>query len=278
MLGKFLSTVQNASEETQAEERIWRISQRHLNLLEFCPRSFQEKILERREPPLAATQRESQMAGSHFHLLMQQRELGLPIDRFLADDEKLAAWLNGFLENAPTLLSPNPLTTPPEFRQAEHERTLSFQGVLLVVRYDLLVGVDRNAQILDWKTYPRPQNPKWLERNWQTRLYPFVLAETSEYEPSEISMTYWFVTSQGSDEPQCWRFEYSQAKHDRTRRDLTRQLDRFQTWWQAYQNGVPFPSRWDLERTCDRTDCTCPRNESTNEAVLSVADISEVSI
>ncbi|MGC9504179.1 PD-(D/E)XK nuclease family protein [Baaleninema sp.] len=265
-------------------EGIWRIAQHHLNLWEICPRLFQEKVLERREPPLEAEHREAQMAGNRFHLLMQQRELGLPIDRFLEEEPRLGRWLQNFLENAPVLLSPNPLDVAAERRQAEHERTLSFQGVLLVVRYDLLVCRDRSAQILDWKTYPRPKTPKSLEKNWQTWLYPFVLAETSEYDPEDISMTYWFTESQAEasegDEPQYWQFAYSQEKHRQTRQRLTRLLAQFQERWQAYQKGTPFPSRWQLGRTdCPKQDhCVCPHGEDSQTHRWSVADIPEVSI
>jgi hypothetical protein len=61
---------------------------------------------------------------------------------------------------------------------------------------------DDLAQILDWKTYPKPQNRRWVEQNWQTLLYPYVLAETSDYLPEQISMTYWFVQSEQPSKPE----------------------------------------------------------------------------
>ncbi|WP_071591970.1 PD-(D/E)XK nuclease family protein [Baaleninema simplex] len=278
MSEKFSEVFPTRSHREPNAERVWRMSQHHLNLWQACPHLFQEKVLERRDPPLEAEHREAQMAGNRFHLLMQQRELGLPIEPFAEEDDRLGQWLQSFLKNAPDLLESNPLDVPPERRQAEHERTLSFQGVLLVVRYDLLACRDRSAQILDWKTYPRPQDPTWLEHHWQTRLYPFVLAETSDYEPEEISMTYWFAESQGRDELPYLQCDYSRQKHQQIERALTQLLEQFQEHWHAYKNGTPFPSRWQLGQTCRRSHCPCPRDNTTPMEGWSVADIPEVSI
>jgi ATP-dependent exoDNAse (exonuclease V) beta subunit len=59
---------------------------------------------------------------------------------------------------------------------------------LLTVIYDLLIEAEDNAQILDWKTYPQPKEQNRLAKDWQTRLYLYVLAETSDYLPEQISM------------------------------------------------------------------------------------------
>jgi hypothetical protein len=64
---------------------------------------------------------------------------------------------------------------------------------LLTVIYDLILLESDRAVIFDWKTYLKPIDADKLAKNWQTRLYLYVLAETSAYPPDSLSMTYWFV-------------------------------------------------------------------------------------
>ena len=161
-----------------------RLSQGQLNLLERCPRQFQHIYLDQLGSPANPEQKERQTWGSRFHLLMQQRELGLPIESLVQEDPQLQCWMTAFASAAPEILTPD---TNNQFRESEHCRTLQVQDYLLTVVYDLLIADDRTAQILDWKTYPKPQNKRKLEQNWQTRLYLYVLAETSDYLPEQIS-------------------------------------------------------------------------------------------
>jgi len=63
--------------------QLLRLSQGHLNLLETCPRKFQHTYLEQLNSPANPEHEERQTLGSRFHLLMQQREMGLPINSFL---------------------------------------------------------------------------------------------------------------------------------------------------------------------------------------------------
>ena len=89
------------------------------------------------------------------------------------------------------------LSEPKEnsWREAEHSRTMGHGDFVLTVIYDLLIAQPDKAIILDWKTYRQPQKRANLAKNWQTRLYLYVLVETSEYTPEQITMTYWFVKS-----------------------------------------------------------------------------------
>jgi hypothetical protein len=224
---------------------MFHLSQSHLNLLQTCPRKFQQIYLEQLGFPIAPEHQDRLNWGQYFHLLMQQRELGLPIDRISAP---LHQTVEAFVQAAPEIFQ-----TAPDTRQSEHRRSLEFQGYLLTVIYDLLILDDRQAQILDWKTYPRPQQSGWLKQNWQTRLYPFVLAETSQYDPEQISMTYWFIqgqVNQGNPEqepsdrpcqPASITYPYSLQHHQQTRQDLTHLLTQFTTWFDRYQQGEPFP-------------------------------------
>jgi hypothetical protein len=129
------------------------LSQGQLNLLETCPRKFQHTYLEQLGTPISPEQQERLAWGSRFHLLMQQRELGLPVESLVEEDAQLQHWVTALVNAASDVLTPNPKT----FRESEHCRTLYFQDYVLTVIYDLLIEDETNAQILDWKTYPVPQ-------------------------------------------------------------------------------------------------------------------------
>ncbi len=243
-----------------------RLSQGQLNLLERCPRQFQHTYLEQLGSPINPEQQERQTWGSRFHLLMQQRELGLPIESLVQEDPQLQHWMSAFASAAPEILTPN---TNNQFRESEHCRTVQVQDYLLTVIYDLLIADARTAQILDWKTYPKPPNKRNLEQNWQTRLYLYVLAQTSDYLPEQISMTYWFVQSE--DKPQSIKFTYTQAQHEKTRQKLNRLLNQLTGWLQRYEQGEPFPQLAEGSKHCEYCQYVtrCDRDRYDGEEALS---------
>ncbi|HAA31632.1 MAG TPA: PD-(D/E)XK nuclease family protein [Cyanobacteria bacterium UBA8553] len=256
------------------------LSQGQFKLLETCPRKFQHIYLEQLGTPVSPDQQERLAWGSRFHLLMQQRELGLPVASLVEEDAQLQHWVTALVNAASDVLTPNPQT----FRESEHCRTLNFQGYLLTVIYDLLIEDEKSAQILDWKTYPQPKNRQWLATDWQTRLYLYVLAETSDYAVEQLSMTYWFVKSQPR--PQSLKFTYSAAQHDKTRQDLTTLLTQLSGWLQRYQyKGIDFPqvaestgrcSECNFAVRCQRTSESSTSN--SRDFFPNLADIQEVSI
>ncbi|MBW4638965.1 MAG: PD-(D/E)XK nuclease family protein [Gloeocapsa sp. UFS-A4-WI-NPMV-4B04] len=259
-----------------------RLSQGQLNLLERCPRLFQHTYLEQISSPGNPEQQERQTWGSHFHLLMQQRELGLPIASLVQEDTQLQCWMNAFASAAPEILTPD---TNSQFRESEHCRTLQVQDYLLTVIYDLLIADDL-AQILDWKTYPKPQNRRWVEQNWQTLLYPYVLAETSDYLPEQISMTYWFVQSE---QPQSLKFTYNNTQHQKTGQKLHKLLNQLTYWLERYEQGEPFPQVAAANKLCDScqfaTRCDRDNNSdlfqdsaAASTDILNIATIQEVAI
>lgn len=213
-----------------------RLSQGQLNLLESCPRKFQHIVINQLGTADAIAQQERLLQGAQFHLILQQWLLDLPVDSVLEEELQLQQWLAAFQEAAPRILDTEARQQP------ESDRTLEFAGCLLSVRYDLLLTSADHAKILDWKTYPRPKNAHWLEQNWQTRLYPFVLAETSSYLPEQISMVYWFFqTDQATSPPQSLTFQYNTRKHEQTRQELTHLLNQLAHWLNRYQAGESFP-------------------------------------
>ncbi|MBE9181356.1 PD-(D/E)XK nuclease family protein [Oculatella sp. LEGE 06141] len=257
-----------------------RLSQAQLNLLETCPRKFQHTYLDQLGSPMTPEQQDRLTWGSQFHLLMQQRELGLPMVPLDAEEGQLNRCMTAFVAAAPDLFQPRPGT-----RQSEHRRTLEFHGYLLTVIYDLLILSDRQAHILDWKTYPRPSQSERLRQNWQTRLYRFVLAETSAYEPEQILMTYWFIQAEHDQvlTPQSLSFPYTAEQQERDRQDLTTRLNQLTEWLQRYDQGEPFPQ---INETSSCPSChfvaRCQREAVDLSAesvdVLNLDDIQEVAL
>ena len=246
-----------------------RLSQSHLNSIDICPPKFQQIYLDGRGTIQDLKRRESMNWGSQFHLLMQQQELALPIASILAGDPELNSAFTA-------LVSAVGLKTRDDvWREAEHCRTLSRGSFVLTVIYDLLWAQSDRAIILDWKTYRQPQQADKLAHNWQTRLYLYVLAETSEYAPEQIEMTYWFVRS---GKPQNVTFKYNTLQHQQTERDLTALLANLEIWLQNYQlDGTDFPHRYDCEQKCPYYQSLCQDKEQ-RELMASIEEIEEISI
>lgn len=222
-----------------------RLAQGQLNLLETCPPQFQRIYLEQLATPMSPEQQQKLHWGSQFHLLMQQRELGLPIDALLGQDQQLQYALTALQETAPELF----LSHGNVLREAEHCRTLNIEDYLLTVVYDLLILEPSKGKIIDWKTYLQPENSAKLAKNWQTRLYLYVLAETSDYLPEEISMTYWFVKL--PTQPQQLTFSYNSTQHEKTRQDLTQLLTQLSHWLEDYLNHkTDFPHLDTCQGSC----------------------------
>jgi hypothetical protein len=257
-----------------------RLSQGQLNLLERCPRQFQHTYLEQLNSPANPEHEEKQTLGSRFHLLMQQREMGLPINSLLQADTQLQSWISAFANAAPEILTS--ATDNQTFRESEHYRTLQVQNYLLTVIYDLLIADHQQAQILDWKTYPKPPDKRNLAQNWQTLLYLYVLAETSEYLPENISMTYWFVQTEGR--PQNIKFTYSNRQHQQTAKKLNLLLNNLTTWLELYQQGQPFPQVVESSKACNycqfaiRCQRTQATDESTKGSLPNIDSIQEISL
>jgi PD-(D/E)XK nuclease superfamily len=201
------------------------LSQTHLQTLSTCPRKFQYSFLEQLALPRLDASSEQQQLGTQFHRLMQQHELTLDIQPLLQDNPKLQEWFRRFQQSPPPMILGS--------RQSEHQRTLAFQNATLIAIYDLLIQGQNQAQIIDWKTYRRPPNAQMLKDHWQTRLYPFILTETSDYLPEQLAMTYWFA--EPSKSGSHWiHFPYSHQLHRQTQADLERLLSSLQVWIQSF--------------------------------------------
>lgn len=252
-----------------------RLSQGQLSLLEYCPRRYQYTILESLSVPSSPELLAAQQWGDRFHLLMQQREMGLPIDPVLQADAELQTCLTQLQAQAPQLFDP----TGEIFRQSEHERSLIFHDYWLTGVYDLLRLWRDRAEIVDWKTYLQPKSRDFLQQDWQTRLYLYVLAATTDYPPDAIAMTYWFVRAEDPQThrqaPQQVRIAYSDAAHRQTQQDLERLTQRLTT---LLSTGEPLPQVPPGSPACETCPFAvrCQRGFAREAAALSLPSLDEI--
>jgi len=225
-----------------ASAQLLHLSQSQLQILEACPRKFQHIYLEQLSPPPDPLQQEGLTWGSNFHLVMQQRELGLPVgvgisapehqvSPGVALDEAMAGAIAALLTAAPELFPPQ--TPPQTFRAAEHPLTWELHGYLFTVIYDLLIATPDAAQIVDWKTHQKLLKPEFLAQQWQTKLYLYLLAATTDYSPEKIALTYWFVKN--TPQPQRVTITYNQEIHQQIHRELTDLLAELDAALEDYQ-------------------------------------------
>lgn len=225
------------------------LTQTHLTLLETCPRKFQNIFIKSFSPPPDPDLQVSAAWGNQFHLLMQQQALALPITVMEPVDKEMTACLKQLRQTAPELFD-----APAGWQhQSETQRTLAFNGYLLTVIYDLLRLGPAQAEVVDWKTYQQTPKREWLENDWQTRLYLFVLAEASGLTPDQLSMTYWFVRGKNTEtpKPEYQRLSYSLTQHEQTRLELISLTDHLTA---LIQQGTDFPQVAQTSGKCER----CP--------------------
>ncbi len=256
------------------EQDLIRLSQSHLNLLNACPPRFQQVYLDCLGSLPKPSQQDNMQWGSRFHLLMQQRELTLPIEALLATDAELDNSLKALIRAAPEL-EPDPNI----WREAEHCRTFSLGNFLFTVIYDLLIAKTDRAIIFDWKTYRNPPPSKQLAKDWQTRLYLYVLAETSEYEPEQLQMTYWFVKS---GQPKSKTFSYSQQQHQQNAQELIVLTANLARWLSNYQQlQTDLPHQPDCQQNCPYHHLFSAEDQTVNrhqELLKSIDEIEEIAI
>jgi CRISPR/Cas system-associated exonuclease Cas4 (RecB family) len=254
------------------------ISQGHLNIWEICRRKYQYCFLEQLSLPEADLERQKNLLlGSNFHLLMQQKELGLDVSSIASSDPKLQSWLAAFEHQPPAMIEGD--------RNCEHRRTLEMPVEMslhhsqnrdrnqayfvLTAIYDFLILGDRKAQILDWKTHQVAIAAEKLKTNWQTRLYLYLLAKTTSYKPEQLSMTYWFANTAES-----VIIPYSQAEYISTETQLKQILTEI-------NQAIKYPK---LPLSCP--DCNycefrdrCDRGDLLTSFIHNdIADIPEVTI
>ncbi len=251
-----------------------RLSQGHLKTLQECPRKFEHIYLSSLATLSPTDRQQSMQFGSDFHRLLQQQELGMSIEPFLVANPKIQAAVAGLEKAAPHLFAPNPEIE----RHSEQVRTLMITGenaenpYLFTAIYDLLL-LGAKAQIIDWKTYGRPARAEQLDREWQTRLYLYMLVATSDYAPADVSFTYWFVQS---NPPQSVTFGYSEQQYQQTQQELRELVDRLSDWLIQYRQGKHLPQVEIESKLCQSCQfaARCDRATKADEvAVMSLSNL-----
>jgi len=109
-----------------------------------------------------------------------------------------------------------------------------------------------------------------LQDNWQTRLYLYVLAKTSNYAPEQLSMTYWFANT-----AQSVVISYTQAEHDQTEKKLQQFLSEIS---QSQEYPKLNPEASSACKYCEFLD-RCDRGElSTDISFSNIENIPEITI
>ncbi len=134
--------------------------------------------------------------GNRLHLLVQQYVAGLSEQEITSSihDDILMKWWKNFMQF-------NPLQEYNVQKLAEYTLSTRVAGFALDAKFDLLVvRPDNYFTIFDWKTNNRFPNLAKLEKNFQTRVYRYVLAKTGsmlinqeDLLPENIKMVYWYA-------------------------------------------------------------------------------------
>ncbi|MBR8839136.1 MAG: hypothetical protein DSM106950_35335 [Stigonema ocellatum SAG 48.90 = DSM 106950] len=167
---------------------------------------FNHKILEIIEknpayfksfPFVITTRSESEIAGSHFHLIMQQIGLGLLVEPFLKESCQIANWVDKV----------KPFLVIPGSKQWNAQLQYLYHQNLLYSKYDLVVYGENQVIGFDW-TILKPPKFDVLENKWQTQLRLFLLHEQAEMPLEQISLIYLFVNAES-----IYQFTYSEEKY-----------------------------------------------------------------
>lgn len=202
----------------------FKFSQNNLQDFNDCHRRFWYQYVQRLSWPALeaepAIENERFMrAGSAFHQLIHQYIIGIPkekIEAVITDDKLLPKWWRNFIENIP--FDQNGKLFPEQMLMTK------LDGKLVVAKYDLIVQYkDGHIMIYDWKTSKRHPGRERMAARMQTKVYPFVLANSANklspdqpVSPENIRMIYWF--SNFPEEPEA--FQYNQAQFEQDKAEI----------------------------------------------------------
>jgi hypothetical protein len=197
----------------------FQFSQSNLQDYTDCPQRFLLRhLLKIAWPALEAEPvLENELAmqrGAQFHSLVQQQQLGIPVDCLtaLAQEEALSRWWLAYLSALPALMKGE--------RFPEISLSAPLMQYRLLAKYDLLVVLpEGRVAIYDWKTSAKKTRRQSLLGRMQTRVYPYLLVQASAglnqgtpFRPDQVEMIYWFTEAPA--EPEVIAYTAEQYQKD----------------------------------------------------------------
>lgn len=204
--------------------KLTHLSQSSLQDYSDCERRFQLRYLDRLAYPAEesepALENERHMQeGEHFHRLVQQHLLGIPVERRSgrANTANLVSWWENFSNDAGLAAL---LATPGLSIYPESTLSAPLGGFRLLAKYDLIAATaDGGFIVYDWKTYRKRPRNDWLAARLQTRVYRALLAKAGDHLnggqqilPEQIEMIYWFAEFPA--EPARFPYNANQFRRD----------------------------------------------------------------
>ncbi|ACK74066.1 hypothetical protein PCC7424_5497 (plasmid) [Gloeothece citriformis PCC 7424] len=180
-----------------------------------------------------------------FHLLVQQLSIGLDVNPIIAGQPFYQANLNDIKLELPSLLEKG--NSQQVF---DYSINYPYRGRFLKAKYDLLKADKNKAHIHHWR-HLQPIDENILTQNWQTRLDLWLITNQLKYDPSQVQITYWFITP-------FKLVEITLLYNDKLHREFTEVIDSFcsqsypikaqeklnlafqgQISWQEYIDSIP---------------------------------------
>ncbi len=233
-------------------------SQASLQDYSDCPRRFQLRYIEGLAWPAVETEpalenERHQQEGLFFHRLVQQRLIGLPVEKLglMANSPNLSQWWQNFVD----------FRCLENFRSLYPEMTLSapLGEQRVMAKYDLIAATPgEKAVIFDWKTYHKRPKDVWMAARLQTRVYRALLVRAGAHlnngqpiQPEQVEMIYWYACY--PQEPS--RFPYTATQYKRDWDILTRLV-------------AEIISRREFSLTSDEKKCAyCPYRSYCNRGL-----------
>lgn len=185
-----------------------------------CERRYGFSRLEKRAWPAPAPEPPEARLGARFHQLAHWHAQGDDPRPLLAGEPRLNGWYQRYRTSAYARTGPGVWS--------EQALAMPFQDGRLMATFDRLIQDGDFWTIVDWKTGRPPADANRLALDWQTRLYPFLLAEAApalpggpagSVVPEAIQMVYVYVET-----GQVFPFVHDALTHQATHRALEETL------------------------------------------------------
>jgi PD-(D/E)XK nuclease superfamily len=135
---------------------------------------------------------------AELNLVLQQISMGLSLDSLFIEYPQV--------KKAATFAQP--YIDIPGSKYWDEYLLLNYQNIRLQAQYDLIVYDDNQVTGIDWRNQIKNISPQELEKSMSTQLQLFILCETTNLAPEQISLIYLNL-----DREKVCQFAYSSEKH-----------------------------------------------------------------